>query len=434
LQGRAFYGGGNGPGTSTRRSSAGGQVSAARQARPGWDLLAADGPRIIDFGISRAADASGLTRTGWVSGSPSYLSPEQAEGRQAGPESDIFSLGSVIAYAVTGREPFGSGAAPGVLYRVVHSQPDTSDVPMSIRPLVEWCLAKAPEQRPTASQIIAELGAAAPAASRPPWPTFQFQSDQRQPGYQPAAHPPTIQPAQPPAYQPTATSLRQPGPILGATWPTPPHEMAIATSSRRRPGLIWAASGAIVAIALIGVGVIATEHHEAAGTQLVTQTSTATAGASKSIAAPAWTTWQTYHDLSGFSIKLPPGWAVSSRTATEVEFTGPTPGFVALVAWTATPQSDQLTDWRQQAAAKAAADPSYQQIGIERVYYRGYNAADWEFTDMYKGTLTHVLDHGFIVTPCHLAYAIELYGPDAMWTSVQPGIWNGLLATFTPAN
>jgi hypothetical protein len=192
----------------------------------------------------------------------------------------------------------------------------------------------------------------------------------------------------------------------------------------------------VLALVLVGVvvGVLALRHHGATGTQLATQRSAATTSRPKPPAVPAWARWQTYHDLSGFSIKLPPGWAVSSRTATEVQFTGPAEGFVALVAWTTTPQPDQLADWKQQAAAKAAADPSYQQIGITRVSYRGYNAADWEFTDMYQGTLTHVLDQGFIVTPGRLAYAIELYGPDATWASVQPGVWNGLLATFIPAD
>jgi serine/threonine protein kinase len=380
-----------------------------RDLKPSNILLAADGPRIIDFGISRAADGTGLTRTGWVSGSPSYMSPEQAEGHQAGPASDVFSLGSVIAYAVTGREPFGSGPPAGVLYRVVHGQPDTRDVPMPIRPLVEWCLAKAPEQRPTASQIIAELDAAAPAA-----------------------RPPTVQQPRGPLYQPTITSLRQPDPVVGVTWPTSPPNVAAAPARRRRRSPSWAVSGAVLALALIGVGVLAVRHFDATRTHLVTQRST-TEATSKPTVAPAWAGWHAYRDLSGFSIKLPPGWAVSSRTGTEVQFTGPTPGFVALVAWTTTPQPDQLTDWRQQAAAKAAADPSYQQIGIERVHYRGYNAADWEFTNLYQGALTHVLDRGFIVRPGRLAYAIELYGPDASWTSVRSGIWNGLLATFTPA-
>jgi eukaryotic-like serine/threonine-protein kinase len=104
------------------------------------------------------------------------------------------------------------------------------------------------------------------------------------------------------------------------------------------------------------------------------------------------------------------------------------------VAWTSQPQPDALADWRQQAASKAASDPTYHQISIRRVSYRGYNAADWAFTNVFQGTLVHVLDRGFIVQPGQLAYAIELYGPAANWSPVYRGTWPGLLASFQPAS
>jgi hypothetical protein len=105
-----------------------------------------------------------------------------------------------------------------------------------------------------------------------------------------------------------------------------------------------------------------------------------------------------------------------------------------VAAWSYHPQADALTDWRQQAAAKAESDPTYQQIGIRQVSYRGYNAADWEFIDTYQGVLTHVIDRTFIVQPGHLAYAIELYGPEAQWPSVFPGMWQELMTSFQPAS
>jgi hypothetical protein len=110
------------------------------------------------------------------------------------------------------------------------------------------------------------------------------------------------------------------------------------------------------------------------------------------VTSSAATGWTTYRDPEGFSIKIPPGWAIHTRTATEVTFTGPQAGFVVLVGWTTHPRPDALADWRQQAALKTQSDPTYQQIGIQRVTYRGYNTADWEFTNMYHGQLTHVLD------------------------------------------
>jgi eukaryotic-like serine/threonine-protein kinase len=131
-----------------------------RDIKPSNVLLASDGPRVIDFGISRAAEATALTSTGQFIGSPGYLSPEQATGRKAGPPSDIFSLGAVLAFAATGNGPFGTGSTPALVYRVVHEPPTMEGVPEELQPLIGMCLAKEPEDRPTASDLVAELAGA----------------------------------------------------------------------------------------------------------------------------------------------------------------------------------------------------------------------------------------------------------------------------------
>jgi hypothetical protein len=139
-----------------------------RDLKPSNVLLAEDGPRLIDFGISRAVDSSALTRTGMVMGSPGFMSPEQAQGREAGPPSDVFSLGAVLAFAATGREPFGSGSGEVLLGRVVSGEPDTDDLPRRIRPLVERCMIKDQRRRPTAAQLLAELSTAESATRTQP--------------------------------------------------------------------------------------------------------------------------------------------------------------------------------------------------------------------------------------------------------------------------
>jgi serine/threonine protein kinase len=128
-------------------------------------LLAEDGPRVIDFGISQAAESSSLTRAGPVIGSPGFMSPEQAMGGEVGPPSDIFSLGALLAFAATGQGPFGTGTTAALLYRVVHETPSLDQVPTAVRPLVEHCLAKDPGQRPTASGLLDEVGRLQPTAS-----------------------------------------------------------------------------------------------------------------------------------------------------------------------------------------------------------------------------------------------------------------------------
>lgn len=137
-----------------------------RDLKPANVLLAADGPRVIDFGISRAASDSNtrLTATGSIIGTPSFMSPEQVEAKDTGPASDVFSLGSVLAYAATGSSPFSGGpnvSSASVLYRVVHAQPDLSKVPGDIRGLVEACLAKDPASRPGLGQVAAICASAA---------------------------------------------------------------------------------------------------------------------------------------------------------------------------------------------------------------------------------------------------------------------------------
>ncbi|MGW1173555.1 serine/threonine-protein kinase [Kitasatospora sp. NPDC002543] len=137
-----------------------------RDVKPSNVLLALDGPRLIDFGITRALDAAtALTRSGFVVGSPGYLSPEQAEGRGAGPASDVFSLGAVLAHAATGAAPFGSGVSAAVLiYRVLHEEPELGIPDRELHALVADCLAKDPARRPTPEQLLERLTAADPAA------------------------------------------------------------------------------------------------------------------------------------------------------------------------------------------------------------------------------------------------------------------------------
>jgi len=127
-----------------------------RDLKPANVLLAADGPRLIDFGISRALEGAATTATSIIVGTPAFMSPEQVKGLPVGPASDVFALGSVIAFAATGAAPFGAGTSGPIAmaYRVVHAQPDLSRVPVPLTKLVTACLAKNPADRPELAQLM----------------------------------------------------------------------------------------------------------------------------------------------------------------------------------------------------------------------------------------------------------------------------------------
>ena len=189
-----------------------------RDLKPSNVLLASDGPRIIDFGISRAADATALTRANIFVGSPGYMSPEQALGEEIGPASDIFSLGAVLTFAAAGAGPFGEGTVTTLLYRVAHDRPATDGLPGQLRPLVERCLAKDPRMRPTPGGILTELGTVESGTNWLPQPVAETLI-----GYARPAPDATIPPAQPsPAPAPPAPAPPAPAPPMrGPATPEP---------------------------------------------------------------------------------------------------------------------------------------------------------------------------------------------------------------------
>ncbi|MEE2045373.1 serine/threonine-protein kinase [Nocardiopsis tropica] len=139
-----------------------------RDLKPGNVLLAADGPRLIDFGIARALDATSYTRTHAVLGTAAFMSPEQVTGASVGPASDVFSLGCVLAFAATGRSPFGEGPAHAITHRIIHSEPDLSGLTGPLKDLVSACLAKDPVDRPTPDSVLAACGTRPPTGLESP--------------------------------------------------------------------------------------------------------------------------------------------------------------------------------------------------------------------------------------------------------------------------
>ncbi|MEU1042240.1 serine/threonine-protein kinase, partial [Streptomyces sp. NPDC005907] len=148
-----------------------------RDLKPSNVLVTIDGPRVIDFGIARALETvtdGGLTRTGALVGSPGFMAPEQVRGDRITPACDIFCLGSVLAYAATGAQPFGSSdsGVHALMFRIAQEEPDLTGVPEALAELVRDCLRKDPAARPTLDRILERTGAedtVVDGRARDPW-------------------------------------------------------------------------------------------------------------------------------------------------------------------------------------------------------------------------------------------------------------------------
>ncbi|MFB9391908.1 protein kinase [Streptomyces coeruleoprunus] len=259
-----------------------------RDLKPSNILVTVDGPRVIDFGIARALDAQGATgdvrtRTGAVVGSPGFMSPEQVRGQSITPASDVFCLGAVLAYAATGRTPFG-GADSGlhsVLYRIAQEEPDLTGVPPKLAGLVRACLIKDPAGRPSVAELVEATRDAEPAGAWLPGALLAQLGqraarllDAEAPAARVAQHPapPPLAMPGPSPYGPTALASTPPpvphnpyapGPLMTAPplvhGPTPPPPVRSGPSGGRVALIVLASVGGTilaVLILLIVIGIV----------------------------------------------------------------------------------------------------------------------------------------------------------------------------------
>jgi serine/threonine protein kinase len=355
---------------------------------------------LSDFGLSKdTAGSTGLTQTGSFVGTVDYVAPEQIDGRPVDGRADQYALACAAFEMLSGEPPFRRDHGMAVLAAHMSQPPPSltakrAGLPAAVDAVFARALAKSAQDRYRTCGEFSDamrdaLGfggySGGPKASHPP----------TEPAW--AAFPPPLPPQRGPVRQYRRVTWRWPVAFAAAVVVAAAAALAVVLLSRSSP-------------------------------------SPSAGGPRGNSPSPQQATWAPYRDPGKFTIDLPPGWTVVSRSHGQVKFAGSPPGFTVVVAWTRTPRPDALTDWQQQSAAKQAADPSYRVISIRPVKYRRYNAADWEFTDDYPAALNEFLDRGFIVRPGRLAFAIELYGPVGKWRSVYARIWPKLVTSFEPAS
>lgn len=231
-----------------------------RDLKPSNVLLDVTGPRIIDFGIARAADASQLTQTGVAIGTPGFMAPEQLESEPLGSAADVFSLGAVLAFALTGAGPFGEGSPHVLMGKVLFKEPDLSAVPADWRDLIGRCLAKRAADRPTIAAVAAEcLPAGRTVASLfgPGWLPAELGSvvQQRTMTMRREVEFERGRAAVPAAVPVTASApYRPPAPL---SYPTPPPQrFTTSTDVRRRQRRTMPIAVTLAVIAAVAIPVI----------------------------------------------------------------------------------------------------------------------------------------------------------------------------------
>ena len=215
-----------------------------RDLKPSNVLVAPDGPRVIDFGVARAAERMGVTTSRGTVGTPAYMAPEQArDTHQASAASDVYALGATLVFAATGRPPYQGDTVMDVLARLATEEPDLSGLPGELTELIAACLQRVPRDRPTSSAMLAQLGqftetrpGAAGEHSYLPDPAMALIAQYQRNPLLAAGQPRPEDSAATPPPPPTPTARLLPAPAPSPAGPPPAGRLAAVGQGRTWPG------------------------------------------------------------------------------------------------------------------------------------------------------------------------------------------------------
>ncbi len=412
-----------------------------RDVKPANVMMLDDGGvKLADFGIASVKDDTRITAAGLVLGTPSYMSPEQAVGRQSGPPADLWGLGALLYYAVEGVAPFERGDALPTLNAVLHDPPRPMERADGLASAVTALLIKDPEARATASQSRAALerltrGEASASAS-----ASTVSSGSGSTAVMPAAAPP-----QQPAPSLAAAGRRTPPP----TTSPPSSPPAPARSLGSGAGWGWLTGLAVVILVAV-VALVATLNLGTDAEQASTDTGPETSLPEGTVAPqePSVTSspeedggtgedadppptqppsdepdvdrpegvpadWTAYTDDERYTIWYPPSWAPSGGPGSGTDFVDPATGDYLRVDFVSEPEDDPVEAWEDASDAFADRFDSYEEIDIEGTEYRGFDAAVWEYT--YEGQ--HATNLGVVTDS--LGFALNFQTGEDRWDDRQ---------------
>ncbi|HEX2356083.1 MAG TPA: serine/threonine-protein kinase [Micromonosporaceae bacterium] len=411
-----------------------------RDVKPANVLLADDGRVVLtDFGLATVHGDPTVTRAGLVLGSPAYIAPERARDGTATPEGDLWSLGATLHAAVEGRSPYGRESAMATLAALAVEPPPPPRHAGPLKPVIAGLLRRDPATRIGPDEARRLLLRAAGRRDRrgPAFALIRRTRTEGPPADRPAAVVPSPREPAPPPEPAVAPPSTVEGPARGVA--------AVITRAPREPGsqrrtVIGATLAAAVAILVLlvvllpggergprgGAAPPASPSAAASQTPAAPPTTGAPTTAPPTTAGPPSASptglvlpsgWHMYHDRTGFAVAVPVDWTVS-RDRTIVYFRDPRGGRLLGIDQSDTPKADPYTDWLRQEEYRVARGDwnEYELIGIRRVEYRDYPAADWEFRyTSDRGTRIHVINRNFITAPDQ-AHAIYWSTPDSTWT------------------
>jgi eukaryotic-like serine/threonine-protein kinase len=460
-----------------------------RDVKPGNVMVLGDGGvKLADFGIAWIKDDPKITASGLILGSPSFMAPEQAQGAEITPATDMWGLGATMYYAAEGELPFDKGQSMATLTSVMVDPPRRPRRAGALTPVIRALLAKDPASRPTASQVKtllepllyeqpARAARGGGAVMEAPLSERETEADPRVKAYQDSQGRPQSTGAVAAGAVAAGEAKGAGRGSLPAGVPQKIHaEMAMGWDQDARSGSTGARILGLVLVATLAAAAIFFLSHLSNGSQTARQNSgvadrsghhhkrssghaqgspaaagiaspaasapaaasspgtsggSATGAASSVDAIGATAGWIPYRNTAlGWSIAYPPGWQPQNRDSHDIDFVDPSGGRYLRVAWTTTPGPDPAARWREYSRSFGSRYPNYRTIGISPNFrFKGWKASAWEYTYSAGGSLLHAVDLALVNGT--YGFALNFQTHDSDWASSQ-SIFKAFKQSFIP--